>query len=167
MDKEVEFEAFFKGYYSRYYYFALQMVDDAEMCRDLVGDAFEQAWVEMQQTGDINLPAFTYALVRNKCISYVRHEAVCDKYADFYQSIYAETDEESVREQEEQIEQMYRIMEHFTSQTQRILKLCYFQKMSYQQAADELGISVSTVRKHVVNALKAFRKEMIKKPGEG
>lgn len=163
MEKETEFESFFKENYSRYYYFALQMVEDAEVCRDIVGDAFEQTWMQMQKA-DTNLAGYMYALVRHKCVDYVRHEMARTRYADFCQAVYDEANnDEADMEQLEQIEQMCSLMERLTPKTQQILKMCYYQKKSYQETADELGISVSAVRKHIVNALKTFRSSIIKK----
>ena len=52
---------------------------------------------------------------------------------------------------------MYHMLSEFTPQTARILELCYFQKKTYTEAAEELHISASAVKKHIVGALKAFR----------
>ena len=49
------------------------------------------------------------------------------------------------------------MLSEFTPQTARILELCYFQKKTYNEAAEELHISASAVKKHIVGALKAFR----------
>lgn len=163
VEKEKEFESFFKSNYTRFYYFALQMVEDAEVCRDIVGDAFEQTWMQMQKS-DVNLSGYMYALVRHKCVDYVRHEMARTRYADFCQAMYAEADDdEADREQQEQMEQIDALMDGFTPKTQQILKMCYYQKKSYQETADQLGISVSAVRKHIVNALKSLRASIIKK----
>ena len=55
------------------------------------------------------------------------------------------------------LQSTHNMLSEFTPQTARILELCYFQKKTYNEAAEELHISASAVKKHIVGALKAFR----------
>ena len=146
MEKETEFELFFKGNYSRFYYFAFQMIGDKEVCRDIVGDAFEQAWAFSHQKEQFNLTSYMYSLVRNKCVDHLRHETAKARYADFYMYMYNESGEDDTYEEmEQQISEMYGMLDKFTPKTRTILEMCYFQKKTYSETADELGISVSAV----------------------
>ena len=161
-NKNTKFEIFFKENYSRFYYFALQMVSEKEVCRDIVSDAFEQTWLFSQKNPNLNQTSYMYSLVRNKCVDYIRHETAKAHYADFYMHMFNESDEnDTSKEMEEQISQIYRIFQKLTPRTRTILKMCYFQKKTYNETAEELGISVSAVRKHIVNALKFFRLEIV------
>ncbi len=164
MTKERDFELFFKENYSRFYFFAYQMIGEKEICRDIVADSFEQTWNASLSNREMNWNSYMYSLVRNKCVDHVRHETAKKRYADFYLSMYGkEGEEETDDETERQIEIMYHMLSKFTPQTAKILNLCYFQKKTYNEAAQELHISISAVKKHIVNALKAFREEIAKK----
>lgn len=164
MKERREFELFFRENYRRFYYFAYQLVGDGEICRDIVGDAFENAWLQYQQPGDHNLMSYMYSLVHHKCVDYIRHEQVKAKYADFYLGMYTEnSDDEVDNEVDDDIEMIYQMLPKFTPKTQLILEMCYFKKKTYNEVAQELGISVSAVRKHIVNALKTFREEIAKR----
>lgn len=44
MDKEKEFEVFFKQRYQHAHHFALQMIGEEEACHDIVEDSFEVLW---------------------------------------------------------------------------------------------------------------------------
>jgi RNA polymerase sigma factor (sigma-70 family) len=44
-----------------------------------------------------------------------------------------------------------------------ILRLCYWEKKTYQQVAGELGISPDTVKKHISKALRTLREAMLQK----
>ena len=46
---------------------------------------------------------------------------------------------------------------------EHILEECYIQRKKYQEVAEELNISVSAVRKHIVKALQVIREECAKK----
>jgi RNA polymerase sigma factor, sigma-70 family len=164
LERDTEFELFFKQNYSRFYYFAFQMIGDKEVCRDIVSDGFEQTWPIFEQSKKINWTSYMYALIRNKCVDYLRREMVKTKYADFYMAMYDEADEgDGYEEMEEQITQMYKMISEFSPKTRLVLEECYFHRKKYSEVAEELGISVSAVRKHIVNALKEFRKEIAKK----
>lgn len=55
---------------------------------------------------------------------------------------------------------MYQLIGTLTPQTRHILEACYFQDKRYADVAEELDISTSTVKKHIVQALKVLRKEV-------
>ncbi len=161
-NKEDDFEQFFKKEYSRFYFFAYQMVSDEETCRDIVSEAFSQVWELFQTDKVLNWNSYMYTIIRNKCVNHIRHEMAKEHYADFYLHTFNEEDEDE-EEMQEQIETIYRMMKTFTPQTTNVLELVFFQKKTYLQAANELGISTSAIKKHIVTALKAFREEITKK----
>lgn len=165
MEKIREYELFFKENYLRLYYFAFQMIGEKEPCRDIISEALEQTWLHFSQTDkEIKLTSFTYSIVRNKCIDYIRHEAVKAKYIDFYMSMHNESGEDnSYEEKEQKIRLIYSMIAELPPRTQTVLEMCYFQNKTYSEVAEELGVSVSAVRKHIVKALKTFRAGFAKK----
>ena len=52
-------------------------------------------------------------------------------------------------------------IEHdLTDQTSSVIRLCYREGMSYKDTAEELGISVSAVNKHIVKGLRTLREKL-------
>lgn len=85
LDKERNFELFFKENYSRFYYFAYQMISEREVCHDIVSDSFEQTWNAIRPDKaekEINWNSYMYSLIRNKCVDYIRYEMAKERYAD-------------------------------------------------------------------------------------
>ena len=66
-------------------------------------------------------------------------------------------------EQDERMMHISKAMEKLTPHTRHILEECYIQRKKYQEVAEELNISVSAVRKHIVKALQVIREECAKK----
>lgn len=163
MSKTTDFEQFFKDNYQSLFHFALQMVGDDEVCRDLVGEAMAVAWRRMDEIGMMKLKSFTYKMVHNKCIDHLRHEKAKARYAEFYRTVYDEGDEDILLETERQIENMMALMDTLPPRTREVLHLCYFKRKKYGEVANELDISRSAVHKHIMKALKAFRAGMAKK----
>ena len=66
-------------------------------------------------------------------------------------------------EEEEKQQRLRKVIRILTPRTRHILEECYIRKKKYQEVADELEISVSAVRKHIMKALQAMRDEFAKK----
>lgn len=163
MGQEKEFKRLFREYYPQLYAFAFGMVKDDEACRDIIGDAFEKLWTQLDDIKDGNERGFLYRVIRNKCIDRIRNNVSRQRYEVFYKSVYGdEADYSDIRlkETESKIEKMYQLIGTLTPQTRHILEACYFQDKRYADVAEELDISTSTVKKHIVQALKVLRKEV-------
>ena len=153
----------FRDIYPKLYYAAMQIVKEEEVCRDIISDSFERLWTRREEIEVAKRPAFLYRIIHNKCIDYIRKKTARNKYIEFYNMLYgtkAEDLEHSWQENEQRIEAMYHVIETMTPQTQLILKSCYFKGMKYREVAEELNISISAVRKHIVQALKLLRSSL-------
>ena len=67
-----EFEELYTGNYSRLYYYAYQFLNDAEVSRDVVNDAFEYVWKNYENFRKMNVVAILFQSVRNKSIDTFR-----------------------------------------------------------------------------------------------
>ncbi len=61
------------------------------------------------------------------------------------------------------VQQAENIARSLPEPTCTILRSCYWEKKTYQQVADELGISPDTVKKHISKALRTLREAILKK----
>ena len=99
----------------------------------------------------------------NLCIDYIRHLQVHEQYAQFCLSMTSEETDSDFLEEEENQQRLRKVIRILTPRTRHILEECYIRKKKYQEVADELEISVSAVRKHIMKALQAMRDEFAKK----
>lgn len=160
-----EFELFYKENYTKFYYYAHRFVEDDEVCRDIVGDAFEHAWRFYDSKKVDNWTTYIYSYVRNQCIDFVRHQVVHEKYTDFY--LMMTTEEDEPEEIDERVVAIRKALNLLTPKTRLILEECYVNKKKYREVADALEISESTVKKHIMQALKIIRTNIVKIPPEG
>lgn len=157
-----EFELFFKENYSPFYYYAYQLTDEEEVSRDIVMDGFEYVWKNFQNKDVDNWRAYTYAFIHHKCIDYIRHELIKEKYADLCLSTDEDKEMPKFSEDDERILSIRKAMRKLPPRTQLILKECYVNNKKYKEVAEELEISVNAVKQHLVKALKAIREEIKK-----
>ena len=87
-----EFEELYTGNYSRLYYYAYQFLNDAEVSRDVVNDAFEYVWKNYENFRKMNVVAILFQSVRNKSIDTFRHNKVEENYVALYSRMLSEED---------------------------------------------------------------------------
>lgn len=133
--KEEHFERLFAEMYPRLVRFATTLMSNTEEAKDIVSETMEQAWKEFDQLKENTRSAWLYATVRNGCLNRLKHLNV---------------------------EQQH-IARSLPEPTCTILRSCYWEKKTYQQVADELGISPDTVKKHISKALRTLREAMLGK----
>ncbi|MGN0280742.1 MAG: sigma-70 family RNA polymerase sigma factor [Prevotella sp.] len=160
MTIERDYERLYKDNYESLYYYALQIVKDEELCRDIINDSFEIVWREREETPPEKRRAFFYRMVHNRCVDYIRKETARNRYAEFYRRMHVAgivdtgyDSEEDARKQQIVDE----VMEELTPQTRNIVQMCFFDNMRYADVAERLGISLSAVKKHVAKAMLRFR----------
>lgn len=153
-----EFDSVFREFYSQLYFFARQYVDDDEACRDIVSGAFERLWQNFSKVERVSVKSFLYIAVRNLCVDHARHVSRHREYARYVAAMsrYA-TDASSLLEREELQRRVNRKIGELKPPTRDIFVACYVERKKYKEVAEQMGISVSTVKKHIVKALKAMR----------
>lgn len=155
MDEEIYFENLFRAYYKKMFFFARQMVDDEEECHDIATAVFEAAWKHRSQIDTATAATYLYASTRNLCINHLKRKGVKAEYVEFCKKaseVYAEDD--LLAEEEERRETVKRVLAAIKSPTREILVACYVDGKKYREVAEDMGISISTVKKHMVKALK-------------
>ncbi len=150
------FDRIYKDYYSRLFYFAFNMLRDTDMCKDILEDVFLTLWNHIDDIGDSSIKSYLFASVRNKVIDTLRHDERHRNYSQEYihqaSVYYSDYSEELKKDKlvEDMIAQLH-------PPTDQILKMCYLERMKYQEVAQALGISPDTVKKHISKALKILR----------
>lgn len=163
MEDKTDFDILFRECYPQLYYYAFHLISDAEASKDIVSDAFEAIWTNYSKINKDTAKAYLYTYVRNKCIDFFRHQSVHQQYAQLYSELTQNYTEIEYREWDERILSIRKAMEKLTPHTKHILEECYVERKKYQEVAEELNISISAVRKHIVKALLIIREECAKK----
>ena len=139
------------------------MIGDEETCRDIVEDSFEILWKRFNEIEPDKRVGFIFRLVRFRCADHVRHSQTTTLYAQRYLQEQSEaTNPHAADPREERINKMMTLMDQLSPKTREILTECYFNHHSYNEVAEKYGISTSAVKKHMMQALKFFRENMVK-----
>ena len=153
------FEELFEKYYDRFFSLACALLHDENAAEDVLQNVFLKLWIGRERL-DENRSISNYILVcvRNEIFDYlrlkynqttVRGEAPEseDKSADIEAGIsWSETSE-----------RVDRILKDMPPQRRRVFMMSRYKKMPTKEIAEELGLSVRTVERHIYLALKDLR----------
>lgn len=152
------FDILFKRYYSQLYVFAHHFLHVDEDCHDAVSEVFEDVWRHYADIEEDKALAYMYQCLRRNCLDRLKHRKVEERYIRLSSII----TEHLVTQ--EQMEETYRreavieqVLQSLPPPTQEIFIQCYVEHRRYQEVADNLGVSASTIKKHIIRALKIIR----------
>lgn len=154
------FKKLFLLYYERLLYFAWQFIHDKETANDLVQEAFLNYWnsepnSEFNETHARN---FLYLNVRNLCLKHIRHHKVVEKHRKHLDNDPIEENNvihKMIRA--EVLGEIYDALQTLPEGCRKISTMSYLEGKKNQEIADELGISINTVKTQKQRALQLLR----------
>ena len=153
------FNSFFESYSERLYLYALGFVGNRAEAEDIVQDTFIYLWVhraKISHSGSIY--AYLSRSVKNSCIDRKLHEEVKQRYQ---REMMASGEE--VSEDYESFEELYErlqiVMDSLPPKCKEIFILGCVEGLSYKDVAEQLGVSVNTVKTQVKVAYKKIKSE--------
>lgn len=150
--KPREFEAYFRRLYLPLGMYALRMVEDADTAEDMVQEAFVKAWNYVDADGEIeNFSGFMYRTVRNVCLSYLRNkkEFLDDSHLP---EVSEEDIDTSLRDA-----RIWNAIDALPEKCREIFLMSKRDGLSNEEIAEELDISIKTVKNQMTKAFSRLR----------
>ena len=148
------FEEIYTGNYTRLYYYALHIMNDEETAKDILNDVFTTLWNNIETIDISKINAYLMTSVRNRSVDHLRRTVLESQYTEEYLHTAEIFYDDYSDEKDRLVEEMF---SHLSPPTDEILKMCYLKRMKYAEVAEQLDISPSTVKKHIMKALKILR----------
>lgn len=147
-----EFENNFKHLYLPLGMYAMRFVDDADDAEDIVEEAFIKAW-QIVATGDTiaNFKAFMYRATRNSCISFLRQKKENARIEEI-----PEISEETIDTSETDAK-IWIAIDNLPDKCREIFLMSKRDGMSNEEIAEELGLSINTVKSQMTKAFSRLR----------
>jgi RNA polymerase sigma-70 factor (ECF subfamily) len=165
---EKTFELIFREYFVRLCLFAEHYVRDKQAAEDIVEDLFCELW---DNAGELNIQVsisgYLHKSVCNRCLKYLRHKDVVNGYrqkqllsaqkmsSDQAQGKHIDPCNSLISKELES--SINTAIENLPPQCARIFAMSRFRNMTYPEIAEELSISVNTVKTQMTRALKNLR----------
>lgn len=150
-----EFEIFFRKLYLPLGMYALRIVDDADVAEDMVQDAFLNTWERLEGGLEIsNFKAFMYRSVRNECLSYL--SSLKEKVGEeFIPEVGEDEIDTSFRDA-----RIWRAIDELPEKCREIFLMSKRDGYSNEEIADELGISIKSVKNQMTKAFTRLREAL-------
>ena len=161
------FELLFSIYFARLNDFAKNVVKDEIISQDIVQEVFVKVWEERAKIETLNLEAYFFRLVRNRCIDYIKHLKVINnriqeirvlsKYEELYRIDFIGNEPYVLIEQElrNRIETTIRSL---PERCREVFLLSRIEGLKNKEIAEKLDINIKNVERHLSRALQSFRK---------
>lgn len=152
------FKQFFEGFYPSVCLFARKYLKDADVAEDLSQEAFVEFWKRKENFTDLKaIKGYIYTVTRNKCLNYIKlrdiranilkDEILTEDY--FYEFVL----------EEETYRIVHQAVNSLAPQSRKIVWLS-MEGNKNQEIADQLNISVNTVKTLKKNAYKELRNQL-------
>jgi RNA polymerase sigma-70 factor (ECF subfamily) len=158
--EEKGLEFFFNRYYSPLVFFSLTITNNKAASEDVVTDAFIKFWKARQSLTECKkIKALLYRMVRNASIDILREEKSRNHRSEVFY-LEQHNNEGTVLQkmvEAETYHQLYSALTHLPPRCRQIFELFYFHDKAIKEIAEELGISVNTVKTQKQRAIQMLR----------
>lgn len=166
--EEKAFAVLYDCYFSYLCAYATTYVFDEEDAKDVVNELFASLW---NQRGHLGWPIHNYLVrsVQNRCLNYLRalriREQALDEYQEellHFREEFCKSDDDPLQllEVEELRQQVNMAVQSLPEKCRRVFELYLWHDLSPKEIAQELSLSVNTVRVHIMNAMNHIRQRL-------
>ena len=169
--EEDAFEYIFRKYHNGLYLFALNFLKDRYAAENVVEDFFCSLWENACRLSiNTSLRGYLFKSVYNSCLKYLRHHKVEQNFLTelhfdlnhdtnySLKSGLGQTEKNLISE--ELSDKINEAIDTLPPQRRKIFYLNRFHKKTYSEIADELAVSINTVKTQMARALKKLRIEL-------
>jgi RNA polymerase sigma-70 factor (ECF subfamily) len=159
-------ELLFAIYFPRLNDFACKVVRDDVISQDIVQEVFVKIWEKRAEIEPINLEAFLFRLVRNRCIDYIKHLKVINnrmqeiqissKYEELYRIDFV-GDEPYVLIEQELKQKIEKTIDSLPERCREVFILSRMNGLKNKEIAEKLDINIKNVERHLSRAMQSFR----------
>ena len=135
--------------------FALRFVNDVDVAEEIVANSFAKIWQKIHEGLELdNFQAYVYGAVRNESLSYIRN----NKEKVGLENI-PEIDEETI-ETSERDAKIWKAIEELPPKCRQVFLLSKRDGLSNEEIAEELDISIKTVKNQMTKAFSRLREAL-------
>lgn len=154
------FEDLFELHFTKLMGFVFNYVRDEEVAKDIVHDAFLTLWSNRKCLNPTYpMKSYLFTLAQNYALNYLRHLRVVEVNEREVTELLESASDELV-EYDERIARVEKKLVQLPDKQREVFLKCVVEEKKYQEVADELKVSINTVKKHMARALKFLRDEL-------
>lgn len=163
-----EFDQAFRQLYLPLGMYALRIVDDTDSAEDIVEDAFLKTWQLIESGKEIeNFKSYMYRTVRNGCISFLRNQKDTIAFEEMPETVKDTIDLNALQDVDEETidtsvrdARIWKAIDQLPERCREVFLMSKRDGLSNDEIAEELGISVKTVKNQMTKAFSRLREAL-------
>ena len=154
------FEDLFELHFTKLMGFVFNYVRDEEVAKDIVHDAFLTLWSNRKCLNPTYpMKSYLFTLAQNCALNYLRHLRVVTGNEQAVVEL-LEAAKEDLNDYENRLVRFEEKLAPLPEKQREVLVKCVVEGKKYKEVAEELDITVNTVKTHITRALKFLRDEL-------
>ena len=142
--------------------FALHYLQDADLVEDVVQECFTVLWEKLEQGADVaKRRAYLYMSVRNRCLDHLRRKGLPTESLKPYDT-YGIIDDDDAEERSVMEAKLWTAIDSLPEKCRQVFLMSKRDGLKYEEIAEELGLSVNTVRNQISKALNVLKNGAVK-----
>ena len=158
-----QFELLFRSSYISLVRYAKTLIKDHDTAEEIVQDLFFRLWQNKEKLKiESSLNGYLFRSVHNRCLHYIEHNRVVERYAEeiSYRQPESQESPSDILHYKELQAKIASILERLPERCGKIFYMSRFEGLKYTEIAEKLSVSIKTVESNMGRALKEFRKEL-------
>ena len=162
MTDQKKLEKLFKQHYRQMYRLATMLLHDDAESKDVVHDIFAHLLRESQDLREETAEHYLLTSVRNRCLNVIRSRQIQERVEHLY-LLDLDTNITPTERLAEELEALYKGIDQLEPPVCRDIIMQHFRDgITFKEIANRLGVSETTVYKHLRRALNQLRTQLKK-----
>ena len=162
MTDQKKLEKLFKQHYRQMYRLATILLHDDAESKDVVHDIFAHLLRNSQDLREDTAESYLLTSVRNRCLNVIRSRQIQERVEHLY-LLDLDTNITPTERLEEEFESLYKGIDQLEPPVCRDIIMQHFRDgITFKEIANSLGVSETTVYKHLRRALNQLRTQLKK-----
>lgn len=156
-ENDINFDDLFRYNYRPLCLYALHYLQDVDLSEDIVQESYAALWEKLQEGEHIlNRKSYLYMMVRNRCLDHLRKKGIPTESLKPYDT-YGIIDDDDAQERSQTEAKLWTAIDSLPEKCREVFIMSKRDGLKYEEIAEELGLSVNTVRNQISKALKVLK----------
>lgn len=165
LGEEGAFKWLYEHTWERLYNQAYRRLADEEQVKELLQELFTEIWQNRKQLNiQISLQGYLHQALKYKIYNHFKSQKIQNKYLEYLKVSISHLNNQNTLEEELRFNELQNILHEcilkLPPQAQKVYLLRQNNGLSNTEIANILNLSISTVEKHMINAVKLIRASM-------
>ena len=159
LDK-TSFDQIYKQYWSKLYIYAFNVLQEKEICEDILQEIFIDLWAKRDNVQITDLNSYLYQSVKYQIFNHFRKSKYKKQLLIKFNLMNTQNGIDELYEEKELNVQLKDIISKLPKQRRIIFKMSRYDGLSNKEISENLNISLQTVKNQISKSLKFIRRSL-------